>query len=199
MTPEIDAGLEPIMPYPICPYCGARQVLDATTYAGYKGMVTCHDCKGRYQIALGNAPGRLGGGGTLQSSPKPIGDPELLRGLTVPPIPLELFRDCEEAAFCLSVGASRASAVLCRYAIQRALLLNGVPESPPGRMVHVARSNKLLSETAFRQASAAVFMGGKAGHPQSDWLDNVGPEDAKQSLLCTRRILLELYHPVALG
>ncbi len=85
--------------------------------------------------------------------------------------------------------------MLCRYAVQRALLLKDIREDKPETMVNIARRRDLLSEIAVRNCRAAVFMGDKAGHPQSDPLDNITDADAKQALLATRRVLLELFNP----
>ncbi|MBA7664166.1 hypothetical protein ES703_72221 [subsurface metagenome] len=192
--------LEPIMPYPKCPHCGSSQILDDETYKYYKGSITCFDCKGRYYVEFGdsaNAPSLSGR--TLLSEPRPIGDPELMKGLTVPAIPNPLYSVYEEAVLALAVGIPKGAALLCRYVVQQALLLKGIPDQNPQNMVNVARNKKLLSELATKQCSATVFMGGKAGHPQTNWVENIGPNDAKQALLVTRRILLELFNPSSLN
>jgi|GEM_PF-2757303 len=184
------------MPYPRCPHCGSYQILDRETYRYYKGSITCFDCKGRYYVEFGdsaNAPSYSGN--TLLSEPRPIGDPELMRGLTVPAIPKSLYYVYEEAVLALAVGIPKGTALLCRYVVQQALLLKGIPDQEPQKMVNIARNKNFLSELAIRQCSATVFMGGKAGHPQANWVENINPNDAKQALLVTRRILLELFNP----
>ena len=62
-------------------------------------------------------------------------------------------------------------------------------------MVERARSQGLLSEMAYRNCMATVFMGGKAAHPQADPLDEVVRDDARQALLATRAVLRELFRP----
>jgi hypothetical protein len=64
--------------------------------------------------------------------------------------------------------------------------------------IAAARTPSLLSPLAIRQCKAATFMGGKAGHPQDNWVENVTPDDAKQALLATKRVLLELFYPEGL-
>lgn len=183
----------PIMPYPTCCHCGAEISLDDVTYRGYEGSITCFQCKGKFYIKIADDlfPKVL-------CDPRPLGDPELLEGLSAPIIPKSLYETYKEANLALAVGIPKGAAVLCRYLVQWALLENDIPEGPPDRMVNIARQRNLLSEMAYRQAAAAVFIGGKAGHPQHDWLDNVGKDEAKQSLLRTKRILLELYNPSAI-
>jgi hypothetical protein len=181
--------LKPIMPYPLCPHCGATIALDDVTHRGYDGNITCFECPSRFHIKVADESWPR-----LLSPPRPLGDPELLKGLTVPIVPKSLYNVYEKATLSLAAGIPEGAAFLCRYVIQQALLLKGIPDEAPDKMVNIAHSKKLLSETAFRQASAAVFMGGKAGHPQANWLDNIRSDDAKQALLLTRKILLELFN-----
>ena len=190
-------GLRPIMPYPICPNCGSQQVLISSTYAWYKGNVVCSYCKCTYHVEFGGIDGER-----LQESPKIIElpekiDPKLLEGLTVPSIPKELYVVYKDAAKCLGFGVPKGAAVLCRYVIQLALTLKGIPDNPPEKMVDIAaaKTPPLLSPLAIKQCKAATFMGGKAGHPQANWVENVTPDDAHQALLVTKRVLLELFYP----
>ena len=210
MTAEVlPEGYVPIMPYPICPHCGLAQVLSNTTYAFYEGAITCYSCKGRFEIkfgdrwerGIGDIRHRLtdGTGGTLLSQPKPLGDPELLKGLTTPSVPKEPYQDFEDAVTGLDTSPPRLVAVACRYTIQRALILNDIPDREPQEMLNIARQKQILSEMAFPQCSAAIFMGGKGGHPEQHWTEVVGPNDAMQAVLATRRVLLELFNPSALG
>lgn len=203
--------LRPIMPYPRCPHCGDMQILIDSTYAFYKGVITCGACKGRYEVSFGDrymndflAPTgqRLltdGRGTTLLSPPTPLGDPELLKDLPVPLVPKELYQDFSDAVAGLGTSPPRLVAVACRYTVQRALILKGIPDREPQEMVNIARQKQIISEMAFRQCSSAIFMGGKGGHPQQHWTEQVGPNDAKQAVLATRRIILELFNSAALG
>jgi hypothetical protein len=193
-------GFEPIMPYPKCPNCGSQQILSASTYAWYKGDVLCFDCKCRYYVKFGGPTGEyLEEPPILIETPDKI-DPKLLEGLMVPSIPKELYAVYEDAAKCLGFGVPKGAAVLCRYVIQLALILKGIPDNPAERMVDIvaAKTPPLLSPLAIKQCKAATFMGGKAGHPQANWVENVTPDDAQQSLLATKRVLLELFYPEGL-
>jgi hypothetical protein len=197
---KLTKKLEPIMPYPICPNCGSQQILDSETYYRYKGDIVCGHCKCRYYIEFGGYDGN-----TLESSPKILElpdkiDPKLLEGLTVPSIPKELYSVYKDAAKCLGFGVPKGAAVLCRYVIQLALTLKDIPNNPPDKMIDIAaaKTPSLLSSMAIRQCKAATFMGGKAGHPQAKWVENVTPDDAHQALLVTKRVLLELFYPEGL-
>jgi hypothetical protein len=189
-------ALEPIMLFPKCPNCGAQQNLDSDTYFRYKGDIVCEKCKCRFYVEFG---GRFGGN-ILLRPPKIIEmpdkvDPKLLEGLTPASIPKELYGVYEEAARCLGAGVPRGAAVLCRYVVQLALIVKGIPDKRPEEMVNIATAKGLLSPLADKQCKAATFMGGKAGHPQANWVENITPDDAKQALLVTKRVLLELFHP----
>jgi hypothetical protein len=197
-TKDNKSVLRFIMPYPICPNCGSPQEIDSETYYRYRGDIVCNHCKCRYYIEFGGYDGN-----TLGSSPKILEmpdkiDPKLLEGLTVPSIPKELYSVYKDAAKCLGFGVPKGAAVLCRYVVQLALTRKGIPDNPPGKMVDIAATKKLLSPLAISQCKAAAFIGGKAGHPQANRVENITPDDAHQALLVTKRVLLELFYPEGL-
>ena len=191
----------PIMPYPNCIYCGYQLSLNLRDYGHYTGPITCFGCKGKFHIEYGDDPKSMtvrmqgrGEGGVLLSPPRPIGDPALLLGLSAPTIPVALYRDFEEAARCLEFDVPRGAAVLCRHAIQQALLLKDIRDDRPiEQMVNIAHQQGILSEAAHRQCRAAVFLGTKAAHPQELWTDQIGAREARAALELTQRVLLELF------
>ena len=195
MKPIKELDLKFIMPYPRCPNCGSQQLLSSLTYGWYKGDVKCPDCKCTYHVEFGGIDGE-----SLEESPKIVEtpekiDPKLLEGLMVPTVPKELYSVYKDAAKCLGFGVPKGAAVLCRYVIQLALTLKDIPDNPAEKMVDIAAAKGLLSPSATKQCKAVVFMGGKGGHPQANWVENVTPDDAHQSLLATKRVLLELFYP----
>lgn len=194
---KLSKKLEPIMPYPICPNCGEPQAIDSETYYRYKGDIVCFNCKCRYYVEFGGYDGN-----NLESQPRIVEmpdkiDPKLLEGLIVPSIPKELYSVYKDAAKCLGFGVPKGAAVLCRYAVQLALIHKGIPDNRPEKMVDIAtaKTPPLLSPLAIKQCKAATFMGGKAGHPQANWVQNITLDDAHQALLITKRVLLELFYP----
>ena len=187
-----------IMPLPKCYYCAHEEDLDLRTYGYYKGPVTCGQCKKRYYIEFGNITDTVlwdgpGPGGQLLSPIRPVGNPDLLEGLQDLPIPESVLKDFEDASHCVDYGIPRAAAVMCRSAVQGALLEKGVPDKAPQDMVNKARNEDILSETVKHLCMAAVFLGGKGGHPQIDWTDEIGHREAQQALLVTHRVLMELF------
>lgn len=190
---------EDIMLLPKCPNCGATQELDKDTYWKYKGEIVCDKCKCKFQV---NFDGRLWIGDMLMEAPRILEmpdkvDPKVLEGLKVENIPEELYGVYEDAARCLGAGVPKGAAVLCRYVIQWALIIKGIPDKRPEEMINiaVAKNPPLLSQLADRQCKAATFMGGKGGHPQRNWIENITSDDAKQALFVTKRVLLELFYP----
>lgn len=198
MTTDKNKPLEPIMPYPICPNCGATQILDINTYFGYKGEVTCPKCRCVYYVAFNIFDNHLEQPPRIVETPDKI-DPKLLEGLTEPIIPEELYSVYHDAARCLSAGVPKGATVLCRYVIQAALLIKDIPEDKVEKMINVANAKGILSPLGINQCKATAFMGGKGGHPQDNWLDNIGVDDARQALLVTKRVLLELFNPSGLN
>ena len=189
--------LEDIMLRPKCANCGAQQSLDDQNYSRYKGDIVCEKCKCRFYVEFGGFYGNV-----LLKPPRIVEmpdkiDPKLLEGLTVASIPKELYGVYKDAARCLAAGVPKGAAVLCRYVIQWALILKGIPDKRPEEMINiaVAKNPPLLSPLADRQCKAATFMGGKGGHPQANWVENITSDDAKQALLVTKRVLLELFYP----
>lgn len=190
-----------IMPFPICPKCGYHWSLDSDTYFEGEYVVACLYCKTQFRIKI-LAPTLNSDRGAVATRLrpqmvawiKPIVDTELLEGLVAPRIPKEIFNDFEATLYCFGEGVPpRAVTVMCRYTIQHALILKGIPEDRPEKMLNVARERKMLSQLAQDQAHASVFMGDKGGHPQPHWTLEIMPEDAKQAVLFTKRVLLELW------
>ncbi|MCE2465664.1 MAG: DUF4145 domain-containing protein [Dehalococcoidia bacterium] len=132
-------------------------------------------------------------GGQLLAPIRPIGNPDLLEGLQELGIPQGILKDFEDASHCVDYGMPRAAAVMCRSAVQGALLAKGIPDDQPQSMVNKARNCGILSEMVKQLCTVAVFLGGKGGHPQADWTDQIGHQEAQQALLVTHRVLLELF------
>ena len=180
---------------PHCPTCGAEQHLDKDTYDGYEGPVTCGECKFPYEVTFSTAHSVMGPRrpARLTSPPRSVTPAELLE--EIPRVPGKIWRTLVSAARCLAFDEPLATAVLCRRVVQHALLAVGLEDERPAKMVERARRQDLLSEMAYRNCKAAVFMGGKAAHPQADPLDEVTRDDARQALLATRAVLRELFRP----
>ena len=183
------------MPTPYCPTCGAEQYLDKDTYDGYKGPVTCGACKFPYEVTISTAHSVTGfrQPARLTSPPRSVIPAEMLE--EIPRVPGKIWPTLVSAARCLAFNEPLAAAVLCRRVVQHALLAVGLEDGPPTKMVDQARSQGLLSEMAYRNCMAAVFMGGKAAHPQADPLDEVTRDDARQALWATRAALREMFRP----
>ena len=155
-----------IMPLPKCYHCAHEETFDLRTYGYYKGPVTCEQCKKRYYVEFGHISDtehwdRTGPGGQLRSPIRPVGNPDLLEVLQDLPIPESVLKDLRDASYCVDYDIPRAAAVMCRSAVQGALLAKGVPDKAPQDMVNKARNEDILSETLKHLCMAAVFLVGK--------------------------------------
>lgn len=173
------------MPFPKCPRCGSAIELEKTTYEGYSGPLTCATCLAESDIHIDHM-------GQLQSI-RPRIDPALLAG--IPSAPPECFRDYQAAVKCFGAGIPKAAAVMCRYALQRGLGERGIAPGTAEAMRQVAMRQKppLLSEMTMLMLRDAVWIGGRAGHPQAEIEYDVGAEEARHALDLTKRILIELF------
>lgn len=203
MEPKPIEQLEPIVPFPKCPHCGKPNTMDKETYRGQEGVTTCEFCQGRFTFSftglnepglspfdmrpLENIPVHLIG------TPEPIGDPALLAGLREMEVPRAILTDYRQGVECFTINAFRATAVVCRYVLQEAFGESGVPDLPMEKMLNIAHERGLVSDIAFKQAAVIVAMGNKAAHATDHWTEKIGREEAYQSLLLCRRVLLELF------
>jgi hypothetical protein len=160
--------------------------LDTVTYFMYQGLIVCPHCKFKNMMTFSN--GHLLGA-------KPLLEEKylLVEANTIPEQPVG---DYLEATECLSVGAYKAAAVMMRRAIQGALLIKGIPDQRPGKMIDDARyKHNLLSEKQHHLATTVTFFGGKGGHPADTEINKVGEIEASNGLWVTKVLLLALFPP----
>ncbi len=185
-----------IMPFPTCPKCGNMITIDRNTYPDGEHVTACYFCKTQYRMKLATPIGVFAQA-NLQKVVwlKPLVDTDLLEGLMKPTVPKEIYNDFESTLYCFGAGVPpRAVAVMCRYTIQHALILKGIPENRDMKeMIDIAGSKNILSEIAVKQSQAIRFIGGKGAHPQEHWTLEIMPEDAKQAVLFAKRVLIELW------
>ena len=174
-----------IMPYPICHECAHIIELEVSTYWSYHGSVTCPTCKARMNIVTES--GKL-----LES--KPFIDRSFVVGIHKA-IPAQPLGDYQDAVNCLAYRLWKPSAVMARRSLQGALLLRGVPEETPQKMVQWAVGNGILGAKQERLANTVIFFGGKGAHPEETSINEVGELEATQGLRVTKELLLALFPP----
>ena len=216
-TVDAEAGVS--VPGVRCPHCAGlmRFPMEEREYAYWDKVETCEHCRYRSHVRIGTVQRSITIGGPTSESTTPVfarnGEmlpggqllsidpliaPEIVQGLDSPHIPEIPARAVQEAVRCMESSLGRPCAVMCRYTIQAALLDKGISNQSPIRMVNVARQRELLSEVTKSRCQVAIFIGNSGGHPQTDPLKEIGPEDALEALRLTRRVLLELYDPNAI-
>ena len=169
----------------ICHDCTKLINLPWSTYYNYKGPIRCPSCKSRMDVEI--VTGEL-----RKSIPLDTIKPEFVSGLHNG-IPEQPRNDYLEAVTCHTYHAYKASAVLARCSIQGALLVKGVPDDTPMKMIQWALSHNLLKPKQAHLATTVTFFGGKGAHPQDSELNSVGELEATQGLLVTKELLIALF------
>jgi hypothetical protein len=120
---------------------------------------------------------------------------------TFPPVSLErpphvpegVADDFVEARLCLSVGAYKATAAMCRRALQAAALQKGA-----GKGELVAQIDKLVEKGALNSSLAEAahqvrYFGNYGAHPDADGLGDVSEGEAESICDLTWQVLEGLY------
>jgi hypothetical protein len=176
-----------IMPLPICPKCGTALNLDKTTYENYEGQITCYDCKSRMTVVIRS--------GALRECYAAV-DPDLW-----PPEEYPYVRELPqywvaylEALKCLQADAHKACAVMCRLALEHALVERGATVGARVQsMVSWAKGRGIIAGRYKSLVDSVTFLGGVAGHAQDDEILDVGPSEAIQGARVTRDLLVMLF------
>ena len=175
-----------LMPEPRCVRCSLGIALDTNTYWNFSGPLRCPHCQFLQVIVFQQ--------GTLLGQKAVIDDKYfIVEPNTIPEQPLG---DYNEAINCLGVQAWKACAVMSRRAIQGALLVAGVPDAIPRKMIDDARNKlQLFDEQQHHLATTVTFFGGRGGHPQDEEINQVGEIEASTGLWVTKTLLLALFPP----
>ena len=135
----------------------------------------CHECvivklKGSYVIAI---------------MPSPLPNPTDNR------INPTVIKDLDEAKLCLSVGAFRASAAMCRRAIQQACIQQGMDgKKDLEKQIDELQSNGIITSHISKWAHSCRFLGNDAAHPDHP---EVTEKDATDVLNLAEQLMNILY------
>jgi hypothetical protein len=106
-------------------------------------------------------------------------------------IPEKIRKDLDEAKICLSVGAYRACAAMCRRAIQTACIDKGVDKNTKlDEQINELAKKGEITEHIKNWAHSIRWVGNDAVHPESP---EVTESDAKDILNLTEQIMTILY------
>lgn len=101
-------------------------------------------------------------------------------------LPEPFKKDLKEAAYCLSVKASNATAMMCRRIVSQLAIGNGAdPTKTTGPQLKYLREKGLIDEKLLNAAYGIKSFGDDGAHPP----DDVGLEEAKKVFRVTERIL----------
>ena len=130
-----------------CGHCGENLYYELPTYEYWDNLEVCRHCKRRFRLRIGtlwirrdqregegttiplfNSAGEMRQGGVLLEN-TPVVAPEIVRGLNSPHIPDTAAQAMQEAIKGIEWGLYQSAAVMCRVALQAALLEKGIPDS----------------------------------------------------------------------
>ena len=93
-------------------------------------------------------------------------------------IPESVAEDYAEAIKCFDVGANRASAAMCRRALQSSVLERGAKKAKLRDQIDDLREKQIITGAIGDWAHEIRLTGNIGAHPDEDGLEDVSPEDA---------------------
>jgi hypothetical protein len=127
---------------------------------------------------------------------------------TFPPVSLErpadvpegVAADYVEASLCLSVGAHKAAAAMCRRALQAAALDKGCKRRKLNSQLDELSKKGLLNPSLLEVAHQVRYFGNYGAHPDEDGLGGVSQDEADTIHKLTWQVLEDLYvNPARVG
>jgi hypothetical protein len=124
---------------------------------------------------------------------------EIIR--TFPPVSLDkpshvpsgVADDYVEATLCLSVGAYKAAAAMCRRALQSAALDKGCKHAKLNAQLNELSQKGLLNPSLLKVAHQVRYFGNYGAHPDEDGLGDVTQKEADTIRDLTWQVLEDLY------
>ncbi len=110
-------------------------------------------------------------------------------------VPAEIGSDFEEANKCFSVGASRATVIMCRRVLQNACVKKGANPRVEllSAQIDELESKRIINPSIKAAAHSIGVIGAWGAHPLGDPLKDVRLEDAKEILAFTSEFLNEVF------
>jgi hypothetical protein len=174
----------------VCPNCkGKTQFnflmdnLQGTPNAPHVGLGQCSVCRAVILAYAGT------GEGVIQYYPPPEAwVPGQSGGVPVP-----IWAGFSEATVCGSVNAFKATAVLCRRAVQGVAVEKGIPKGKPADQVDQMEQKRLITPLLKDTAHQIRVFGNVGAHPGEDGLDVVTDEEADAALVFTEELVDHVY------
>ena len=211
------------VPDVFCFYCGKEFHLSTNTYVWFDGPIRCERCLCLFRVRIGDiypawermsptnsqtrrvmrattwpVPGvNLSGGKLLEATSafdsKNLVSLEAIRLIDDLNVPETVREALKSAQSCYATEAYNAVCMMCRFAIEGALISHGITGRSPMAMVKDAEIKGLIGGLVVRECETAVFIGGKAAHPQEDAAMQVGREDALVAFSLVSKLVKELF------
>ncbi len=171
-----------IRPSVQCPRCGYANRYD-DSYISYHGRVRCTRCSSFFEVHFTN--------GRLMETPNMLAPDDVV--LPSPPVPKKIQEDLNEAGLCFSVGALKATVVLCRRALEGAA--DGL--SAGGRTLFEKIENiyerRLITGPVYEASTEIRVFGNYGAHPGKDLLEDIDEDLARDVLYFTREVVDDVY------
>jgi len=106
-------------------------------------------------------------------------------------VPGGIVQDVQEAERAHFAYCYKASVVMCRRAMQLALVDKGIADGPLGKMLDQARKRNLLTDRTDALVTGIQDYGGGAAHSKEE----ISAEEARMMIFTTVRVLNELFLP----
>jgi hypothetical protein len=110
-----------------------------------------------------------------------------------PDVPIGVADDYVEATLCLSVGAYKAAAALCRRALQAAALDKGCKRRKLSLQLDELGKRGLLNPSLLDVAHQVRYFGNYGAHPDEDGLGDISQEEAENIHELAWQVLEDLY------
>lgn len=178
-----------------CPHCGVYSTFRVSAeygnqfWGGFAKILGCDHCRQLVYVILGatdTRSGKIASEEILDCYPKRM--PKLEDS-----IPKNVASDYIEAIKCFDVGANRASASMCRRALQSSVLERGAKKGKLFDQINELFEKQIITKDIKDWAHEIRLTANIGAHPDEDGLEDVTPTEAKELLDFTEQYLNYVY------
>lgn len=110
-----------------------------------------------------------------------------------PAIPTDVANDYIEAVKCFDIGASKASAVMCRRALQTSVIQQGATKDKLGEQIDELFKKGIITKDMMNWSHEIRVTGNLGAHPDKDGLEDITPDDAEDLIKFMEEYLNYVY------
>jgi len=178
-----------------CPHCSVYSTFQVTAeygnqyWGGFAKILRCDHCRQLVYVILGTRDtpsGKIASKEILDYYPKRM--PKLEDS-----IPKNVASDYVEAVKCFDVGANRASASMCRRALQSSVLERGAKKGKLFDQINELFEKQIITKDIKDWAHEIRLTANIGAHPDEDGLKDVTPTEAKELLNFMEQYLNYVY------